>query len=147
LSNLNVKVKKVDDRAIIPSYQTIGSAGFDIASIENITIDPLETVLVRTGLSFEIPQGYELQLRPRSGLALKYNITFLNSPATIDSDFRGEVKVIITNLGKHDFNISYGDRIAQGIISKIYTANFELSENLSDTDRGSKGFGSTGIKN
>lgn len=130
----------------IPEYKTEGSAGLDItsASLNDIIIHTGETKLIPSNFILEIPKGYEGQVRPRSGLALKYNITVLNSPGTIDSDYRGEVKVLLINHGKKDFTVKFGDRIAQIIISKCEQAKLVLSKNLSDTERGSGGYGSTG---
>ncbi|MBC8489641.1 MAG: dUTP diphosphatase [Ignavibacteria bacterium] len=130
----------------IPEYKTEGSAGMDIASasLKDIIIHPGETKLIPSNFILEIPKGYEGQVRPRSGLALKNTVTVLNSPGTIDSDYRGEVKVLLINHGKKDFTVKFGDRIAQLIISKCEQAELILSKNLSDTERGSGGYGSTG---
>lgn len=143
---MKIKVKKLHPLAIIPQYQTQGSAGFDFCSIQDITIKPQESALIKTGLAFEIENGYELQIRPRSGLALKNKITVLNSPGTIDSDYRGEIGIILINHSKEDFNIQCGDRIAQGIIAQVSFATFEEVTELSSTQRGEGGFGSSGIK-
>lgn len=131
-----------------PKYATEGSAGFDVKAniLEPITIGSLQRTLVPTGLFFELPKGYEAQIRPRSGLAFKNGITVLNSPGTLDSDYRGECKVLLVNLSSDEFIIQPGERIAQVIISKHEVVNFETTEELSDTDRGSGGFGSTGNK-
>lgn len=131
-----------------PKYATEGSAGFDVkANIEEpISIGPLERTLIPTGLFFELPKGYEAQIRPRSGLAFKYGVTVLNSPGTLDSDYRGECKVLLINLSNDEFIIQPGERIAQIIIAKHEVANFENTEELTDTERGSGGFGSTGNK-
>jgi dUTP pyrophosphatase len=141
---LEVKIRLLSKEAKVPKYQTECSAGFDLSSVEDIEIDSGEVILVSTGLAFELPNGFELQLRPRSGLALKHGITLLNSPATIDSDYRGEIKVILINHGKESFKISVGDRIAQGVISKVEKAEFQKVSLLSESDRGDSGFGSTG---
>ena len=101
--------------------------------------------MVPTGLFFEIPEGYEVQIRPRSGLAANYGVTILNTPGTIDSDYRGEIKVILINLGAVDFTVNSGDRIAQMVIAPVTQADFKLADNLSETERGAGGFGSTGI--
>jgi dUTP pyrophosphatase len=131
----------------LPSYETPGSAGMDLrAFIEaDITLKPLERKLIPTGLYIELPDGYEAQLRPRSGMAFKHGITLPNSPATIDSDYRGEIKIAVINLSTEDFTIKSGDRIAQMIIAKYEKVKWELSENLTDTHRGAGGFGHTGI--
>lgn len=143
---MKIQIKKLHQDAYIPKYQTAGAAGFDIHSIEESTIACGESKLIKTGLGMAIEDGYELQIRPRSGLALKNGITVLNTPGTIDSDYRGEIMVLLINHSKQDFIIAKGDRIAQGVISKVYQADFiEVSE-LDDTQRGSGGFGSSGIK-
>ncbi len=128
----------------LPSYQTAGAAGMDVRASEAKTLQSGETTLVSTGFSMEIPPGWEAQLRPRSGLALKYGVTLLNSPGTIDADFRGEVKVILSNFGKAPFEVKRGDRIAQMVIAKVERAEIEVVTQLSDSSRGSGGFGHTG---
>jgi dUTP pyrophosphatase len=132
----------------LPSYATTGSAGMDIrANVElPITLQPLERYLVPTGLFIELPDGYEAQIRPRSGLALKQGITCLNSPGTVDSDYRGELKVILINLSNTTQIINNGDRIAQMIIAKTAMAELFLVQQLNDTVRGDGGFGHTGVK-
>ncbi len=141
---MKIKIKKLHIDAKIPAYQTNGAVGFDLSSVSYMTIRSGESALVPTGLSIELPKGYELQVRPRSGLALKYSITVLNSPGTVDSDYRGELKVILINHGKNDFVIAVGERIAQGIINRVELVDFDEVEELSNTDRGVSGFGSTG---
>lgn len=141
---VNVKIKKLDDNAQIPEYQTEGSAGFDFHSAEDVIVDRNCTVLVKTGLSFEIPEGYEMQVRPRSGLALDKQLTVLNSPGTVDSDYRGDVGVIIHNSGNRAQQIEIGDRIAQGVIKKVEKVTFNEQAELEKTERGQGGFGSTG---
>ena len=132
----------------LPNYETIASAGMDLrANIqESITIKTLERTMVPTGLFIELPIGYEAQVRPRSGLAAKNGITCLNSPGTVDADYRGEIKVILVNLSHDDFTINNGDRIAQMVIAKHERAEFVAVEELSETARGEGGFGSTGVK-
>ncbi len=132
----------------LPSYATENSAGLDLlAAIDNdIIIKPLERVLVKTGLIIALPEGYEAQVRPRSGLAFKNGITVLNSPGTIDADYRGEVGVILINLGSENFTITRGMRIAQIVIAQYTRSAFEEVEEVSTTIRGSGGFGSTGVK-
>ena len=145
----NVLVKCIaDSGAVIPEYKTTGAAGADICALlsEPVTIPCGKTAIVPTGLYFEIPEGYEIQVRPRSGLAAKNGVTVLNTPGTIDSDYRGEIKVILINLGDKDFIINSGDRIAQIIISPVIQANFEITDSLSETQRGAGGFGSTGVQ-
>lgn len=130
----------------LPAYQTAGAAGLDIrANLEEpIVLAPLQRTLVPTGLFLEIPEGYEVQVRPRSGLAAKHGITVINAPGTIDSDYRGEVKVPIVNLSDESFTIAHGERIAQMIFAKYERVTFQQVEELSDTQRGTAGFGSTG---
>jgi dUTP pyrophosphatase len=131
----------------LPKYQTELSAGMDLyANIdEPITLKPLERTLVKTGLFISLPKGYEAQMRPRSGLAFKNGITVLNTPGTIDADYRGEIGVILVNLSSQDFTINDGDRIAQLVIAKYETAIWEEVENLDETERGEGGFGSSGV--
>jgi dUTP pyrophosphatase len=131
----------------LPKYQTELSAGMDLyANIdEPITLKPLERTLVKTGLFISLPKGYEAQVRPRSGLAFKNGITVLNTPGTIDADYRGEIGVILVNLSADDFTINDGDRIAQLVIAKYETAIWEEVENLDETERGEGGFGSSGV--
>lgn len=131
----------------LPKYQTELSAGMDLyANIdEPITLKSLERTLVKTGLFISLPKGYEAQVRPRSGLAFKNGITVLNTPGTIDADYRGEIGVILVNLSADDFNINDGDRIAQLVIAKYETAIWEEVENLDETERGEGGFGSSGV--
>lgn len=130
----------------LPFYETKFSAGMDIKAFipEEIILKPLQRVLVKTGLFIELPEGYEAQIRPRSGLALKYGITVLNAPGTIDADYRGEIGVILINLSDNEYVIKNGERIAQMIICKHETAQWEEVTILSKTERGSGGFGSTG---
>ncbi|MBR5401331.1 MAG: dUTP diphosphatase [Treponema sp.] len=146
MNKINVKCV-ASQGAVIPSYKTEGAAGADVcALIESpVTIQPGKFAMIPTGLFFEIPTGYEIQVRPRSGLAAKNGVTVLNTPGTIDSDYRGELKVILINLGDKDFTINSGDRIAQIIVSPVTVADFTLTDSLSDTQRGEKGFGSTGV--
>ncbi len=131
----------------LPEYETIGSAGVDIRAniTETITLKPLERAIVKTGLFLEIPVGYEAQIRPRSGLAAKKGITVLNSPGTIDADYRGELGVILVNLSNEAYVIEDGDRIAQMVIAKHERANWIEVEVLTETSRGRGGFGSTGL--
>lgn len=132
----------------VPEYATPGSAGMDIRAAleEELTLIPGQIDLIPTNISVEIPQGYEIQVRPRSGLAIKHGIGVLNSPGTIDSDYRGEIKIILINLSKEDFKISSGDRIAQLVLSKVYRAEMQESDELNNSKRGEGGFGHTGNK-
>ena len=131
----------------LPKYQTALSAGMDLYAniFEPITLKSLERKLIPTGLYISLPEGYEAQVRPRSGLALKNGITVLNTPGTIDADYRGEIGVILVNLSADDFTINDGDRIAQLVIAKYETAIWEEVENLDETERGEGGFGSSGV--
>jgi dUTP pyrophosphatase len=132
----------------LPEYATLGAAGMDIRAhlVENIELLPLQRALIPTGLFMEIPFGFEVQIRPRSGLAYKNGITVLNSPGTIDSDYRGEIGVLLVNLSNESFTIQSGDRIAQMVISKHEHATFQESKSLETSTRGDGGFGSTGKK-
>ena len=132
----------------LPAYETIGSAGLDIRAFieESITLNPFERKLIKTGLFLEIPVGYEAQVRPRSGFALKNGVTVLNTPGTIDADYRGEVGVILINLSQEKVEIHSGDRIAQLVFAKVEQAQWTEVETLSETERGEGGFGSTGKK-
>ena len=129
----------------MPDYATAGAAGMDICAAESLMLRVGRRHAVATGFAFAIPEGYEVQVRPRSGLALKHGITCLNTPGTIDSDYRGEVKVILANLGEDDFPISKGDRIAQIVVAPVTHASMTEVEDLDDTARGAGGFGSTGV--
>jgi dUTP pyrophosphatase len=133
--------------AVLPLYKTSGAAGADVCAFlkESVTIAAGKFAMIPTGLFFEIPEGYEIQVRPRSGLAAKHGVTVLNTPGTIDSDYRGELKVILINLGQEDFIVNPGERIAQIIVSPVTLADFTITDSLSDTQRGEKGFGSTGL--
>lgn len=144
MKKLDVKVKILNTDAIIPKYQTNEAAGFDLHSVDEKTIKAGERDVVKTGLAVALPRGYELQVRPRSGLALKNGITVLNTPGTVDSDYRGELMVILLNTSKEDFVIKKGDRIAQAVIKEILQADFAVVDELDSTERGSGGFGSTG---
>ena len=134
--------------AKIPEYKTAGSAGADLqAYLEApVVIKPGNRAMITTGLFFALPEGYEIQVRPRSGLALKNGVTVLNTPGTIDSDYRGELCVILINLGEEDFTVSNGDRIAQIIVAPVTQGEFVLTDKLDETERGAGGFGSTGVK-
>ena len=145
---VKILIKKLNKKAKIPEYKTEGSSGMDLAAnIEkSIYMNPGITSIIPTGISVSIPTGYDLQIRPRSGLAAKNSITVLNTPGTIDSDFRGEIKVILINLGNKKFKINPNDRIAQMVLCHTIKAKFKEVEILEETKRGSGGFGSTGIK-
>ena len=141
-----IDIKKLDERAVIPEYATLLSAGADLHAVldEPVTIKPLERKLIKTGLAIALPAGLEAQVRPRSGLALKKGITVLNTPGTIDADYRGEIGVILINLSSEDFIVNNGERIAQMIITSHEQASFREVDELSSTERGTGGFGSTG---
>lgn len=131
----------------LPEYKTLGASGVDLMAdlSEPVVLQPLERYLVPTGLFVEIPQGYEAQIRGRSGLAINHGISLANGIGTIDSDYRGEIKVILINLGTEPFHIKHGDRIAQMILTKYEKIDFQLVSELNDTDRGKNGFGHTGL--
>jgi dUTP pyrophosphatase len=131
----------------LPSYATLGSAGMDIRAFlsEPVMLKPLERKLIPTGLFIQLPENYEIQIRPRSGLALNHGITCLNTPGTIDSDYRGEIKVLLINLSNENHTISNNDRIAQMVLSKIEQANLKIVESIEETKRGEGGFGHTGV--
>lgn len=144
-----VKIKVVNTGCQpLPAYATSQSAGMDLrANIESpITLHPMERILVPTGIRIELPEGYEAQVRPRSGLALKHGITVLNTPGTIDSDYRGELKVLLVNLSNDDFVVNAGERVAQMVIARHETATWEEVEVLDETERGEGGYGHTGVK-
>jgi len=132
----------------LPSYQTEASAGMDLRAelTQSVSIKPLERKLIGTGLYLELPIGFEAQIRPRSGLAFKHGLTVLNSPGTIDADYRGEIKVLLVNLSDSEFIVNDGERVAQMIIAKHETVVWESSDSLSETERGQGGYGSTGVK-
>ncbi|WP_033781109.1 dUTP diphosphatase [Helicobacter pylori] len=142
---MKIKIQKIHPNALVPEYQTEGSSGFDLHAVENTTIKPHSVGLVRIGICLSLEVGYELQVRTRSGLALNHQVMVLNSPGTVDNDYRGEIKVILANLSDKDFTIQVGDRIAQGVVQKTYKAEFIECEQLDETLRGSGGFGSTGV--
>ena len=149
-AKVKVKIKRITGKypdIPLPAYETTHAAGMDIRAAldEDMIISPGRFVIIPTNLSVEIPEGYEIQVRPRSGLAAKHGITVLNTPGTIDSDYRGEVKVIMVNFGENDFKISSGDRIAQLVLAKVYQAEFIETDNLEKSERNENGFGHTGI--
>jgi dUTP pyrophosphatase len=141
-----VRVKKKDGRLELPRYETSGAAGMDLKAFidADVTIPPLGRAKIPTGLFIEVPAGYEAQVRPRSGLAARHGITILNAPGTVDSDYRGELEVILVNLGAEPFTLKNGDRIAQMVISPVIRVSLCETDSLSETGRGSGGFGSTG---
>ena len=143
---VKVLIKKLDKKVKLPEYKTTGSSGLDLTAFieKKIVIKPGENALVPTGISIAIPEDTEVQIRPRSGLAAKNNISVLNTPGTIDSDYRGEIKVILFNHGKNDFLINNKDRIAQMILTPVIKMDLEETDDLPETIRGEGGFGSTG---
>ncbi len=143
---MTLKIKKLSEGAHLPAYAHPGDSGLDLFSVEHVTIQPGDSKLVKTGISIELPTGTEAQVRPRSGLALKNKVTVLNSPGTIDEGYRGEIGVIMINHGKMEFVIEPGMKIAQMVIQPVLTVQVVESAELSDTSRGTGGFGSTGNK-
>jgi len=143
---IHVQIKKIHPKAEIPEYMTQGSAGCDIKACltDPLSVLPGQRAVIPTGLAFGIPEGYEIQIRPRSGLALKKGITVINSPGTIDCDYRGEVKVLVINHSDEEVVIAHGERIAQCVLNKVNQIDWNLVEELSETARGVGGFGSTG---
>lgn len=147
---MKIRIKKLHPDAATPKYATNGSSGFDLVAVEDVEISIGQTKLVKTGLAIDVGPGYELQVRPRSGLSLKTGLRITNSPGTVDSDYRGEVCVIMTLQPNGDGTITYrikkGDRIAQGVVCPVVQADMEIVDYLDETDRGAGGFGSTGSK-
>ena len=146
MNSITVKIVKLDAGVPTPVYKTIGSAGCDVHAAEDVDVHPYSRALVRTGLMMEIQEGFECQIRSRSSLALKHGIFVLNSPATIDSDYRGEVGVLLFNTTNKHYAVEKGERIAQLVFMPTVTAMFEVSDALNDTIRGDGGWGSTGTK-
>ena len=143
-----ILIKRLSKEISLPKYETAGSSGMDLAAniAGNISIDPGKTAIIPTGLALSVPKGFEVQIRPRSGLAAKKKITVLNTPGTIDSDYRGEIKVILINQGQETFKVEKGLRIAQMVVCPVVQAQIKEVEDLSETERGKGGFGSTGSK-
>lgn len=148
MKQVNVKILDHGEGLELPRYATEGSAGVDLKAAvnESVIIRPMERKLIPTGLSIAVPENYEAQIRPRSGLAFKHGITVLNTPGTIDSDYRGEVKVLLINFGKDDFIVERGMRIAQLVVEKYEKVQWSVVESLNDTSRAGGGYGSTGVK-
>ena len=143
-----ILIKRLSKEISLPKYETTGSSGMDLAAniVDNINIDPGKTAIIPTGLALSVPKGFEVQIRPRSGLAAKKKISVLNTPGTIDSDYRGEIKVILINQGQETFKVEKGLRIAQMVVCPVVQAQIKEVEDLSETERGKGGFGSTGTK-
>lgn len=147
MQKLNVKIKRLENfKGELPAYQSAGASGFDVrAQLSGpVVLNPGERAMIPTGLSFEIPMGFEIQARPRSGWAAKSGLTVLNTPGTIDADYRGEVKIIVINLGQEAVTIGDQERCAQLVLAPVFQAQFELVDELGATERGAGGFGSTG---
>lgn len=142
---INVEIKRLDERARIPSYSTEGASGMDIAILDDVSIQPGETVVAPTGLAFAIPRGYEIQLRPRSGLSLKTDLRLPNSPGTIDSDYRGDLGVIMNNVGDEVLEFKAGDRVAQIVLNFVPKMELTVVNELTETVRDDGAFGSTGV--
>jgi len=148
-SKVELKVKTLPHfKGELPRYETVHASGLDVraALSEVVVLQPMARTMIPTGLSFEIPPGYEVQVRPRSGLAAKQGVTVLNSPGTVDADYRGEVKIIVVNLGEHTVEIRDQDRIAQLVLCPVLQANLVVTTDLTETARGAGGFGSTGVR-
>ena len=145
---IKILIKRLSKEISLPKYETTGSSGMDLAAniVDNINVDPRNTAIIPTGLALSIPKGFEIQIRPRSGLAAKQKISVLNTPGTIDSDYRGEIKVILINLGQKSFKVEKGLRIAQMVVCPVVQAQIKEVEDLNETERGKGGFGSTGTK-
>jgi len=143
-----ILIKRLSKKVSLPKYETSGSSGMDLAANidANINIDPGKTAIIPTGLALSIPKGFEVQIRPRSGLAAKKKISVLNTPGTIDADYRGEIKVILINLGQESFKVEKGFRIAQMVVCPVMQAQLKEVDDLNETERGKGGFGSTGTK-
>ncbi len=150
MNKIPIQIKRLnqDNDVPLPAYESVGSSGMDIRADLKVplVLNPSEIKLIPTGFALSVPFGYEVQIRPRSGLALKHGVGLVNSPGTIDSDYRGEVGIIMTNWGSEPFTIKRGDRIAQMVISKVFKADIVETDNLDDTSRGRGGFGHTGIE-
>lgn len=144
-SSCTIKIKKLSPDAHLPEYAHFGDSGADLFATEDALLQPMQRQAIGTGLSAEVPRGYELQVRPKSGLALKSGITVLNTPGTIDFGYRGEIKVILVNLSTESYQIEIGQKIAQLVVAPVAYADFEEVADLSDTTRGAGGFGSTGL--
>lgn len=140
-----IRIKRLRPDARVPKYDYPDDSGAGVFAAEDCTLQPLERKAVPTGLSVEVPPGLEIQVRPRSGLALEHGLTLLNTPGTVDSGYRGEIKVILINLGSEPYRVEKGQKIAQLVLTPVLRARFEEVEDLSDSKRGSRGFGSTGM--
>lgn len=144
MQTIEIKFQKLHPDAQIPSYAHIGDAGADVYSVADVVLQPSDRAAIPTGLAVDIPIGYEIQVRPKSGLALKYGIAVLNSPGTVDAGYRGEIQVIVINLGKEPYTFAKGQKIAQLVLKPVVLANY-IEGDLGNSDRGTGGFGSTGL--
>jgi len=144
---MDIKIKRLHAKAMLPDYQTTQAAAMDVHACLDapMTLQPLERAMVPTGLAFEIPEGYEMQVRARSGLSIKHGLALVNGVGTIDADYRGELNILVINLGQDAFKIEPDMRIAQLLVTKFEKVSWQLAEDLSETDRGTSGFGSTGF--
>ena len=140
------KLKKMNELAILPEYKTSGSSGMDLSSVEEVTINPFERKLVPTGLAIQLEQGYEAQIRPRSGTSIKHGLTLINCVGTIDSDYTGQIFIPMVNISNEPYTIQVGERVAQMVVAQYTQAEFEVVDELEDTQRGDGGFGSTGSR-
>lgn len=145
MNTYSLKIEKINDKAIIPSYAHEGDAGLDLYSVEKLILEPGQRALVHTGIKIELPKSTEAQIRPRSGLALKNGISLVNSPGTIDEGYRGEIGIIVINHGQDTFIVEEGMKIAQMVIKPVWRVEVQEVSSLSDSDRGEKGYGSSGI--
>lgn len=145
MPEVKINIRRLHESAILPTYKKAGDAGFDLYACADALIAAYDVAVISTGLAFEIPDGFEMQIRMRSGAALKTPLIIANAPGTIDSGYRGEVGIIVRNLSGHDWTVKRGERLAQGVICPVYTASFVETAELSSSERGSNGFGSTGF--
>ncbi len=141
-----IQVQVVGDAPVLPQYMTPGSSGMDVRAAEAVVLEAGDRAAVGTGLAVAVPRGWEIQIRPRSGLALRNGVTVVNAPGTIDSDYRGEIRILLVNLGRDAYAVERGDRIAQMVLCPVGRVHWEETDSLDSTDRGGGGFGSTGVK-
>lgn len=146
IKEFDLKIKKLSESAVIPEYKTDGASGMDLSSTERVTLMPFERKLVPTGLAIQLEQGFEAQLRPRSGTSIKHGLTLINCVGTIDSDYTGEIFIPMINLSSTPYTIEIGERVAQMVISRYTSVGIKIVDELDETERGSGGFGSTGTK-
>ena len=144
--SVTVCIQVVGDAPVLPQYMTPGASGMDVRAAESVVLEPGDRAAVGTGLAVAVPRGWEIQIRPRSGLAMRNGVTVVNAPGTIDSDYRGEIRILLVNLGRDAYALERGDRIAQMVLCPVGRVRWEPRDTLDDTDRGGGGFGSTGVK-